>query len=147
MGGEEIQLLLVEDNPGDVRLTLEAFREAKLLLKVHVVPDGIEALAFVRGEGIYAGSPRPDLILLDLNLPRKSGQDVLAEIKGDPSLKSIPVVVLTTSNRRSDIDASYLLHANCFISKPIDMPDFLRFVTSLSDFWFSLVKLPTGELV
>ena len=140
-----IQVLLVEDNPGDVRLTREAFKDAKVHLEMHVVNDGVEATDFVNRRGAYADSPRPDLILLDLNLPRKDGRDVLAEIKADPSLKSIPVVILTTSASDVDIESSYLLHANCYISKPVDLDGFLSVVRSIDDFWFSVVKLPPAE--
>lgn len=140
-----IQVLLVEDNPGDVRLTREAFRDAKVHLEMHVVNDGVEAMDFLNRRAAYADCPRPDLILLDLNLPRKDGRDVLAEIKADPLLKSIPVVILTTSASDVDIESSYLLHANCYISKPVDLDGFLTVVRSIDTFWFSVVKLPTGE--
>jgi CheY-like chemotaxis protein len=137
-----IQVLLVEDNPGDVRLTREAFRDAKMHLEMHVAGDGVEAMEFLRRQGDYPNSPRPDLILLDLNLPRKDGREVLAEIKGDPSLKAIPVVILTTSAADADIERSYLLHANCYISKPVDLEGFLTVIRSIDDFWLSVVKLP-----
>jgi CheY-like chemotaxis protein len=137
-----IQVLLVEDNPGDVRLTREAFRDAKMHLEMHVAGDGVEAMEFLRRQGGYPNSPRPDLILLDLNLPRKDGREVLAEIKGDPSLKAIPVVILTTSAADADIERSYLLHANCYISKPVDLEGFLTVIRSIDDFWLSVVKLP-----
>jgi CheY-like chemotaxis protein len=137
-----IQVLLVEDNPGDVRLTREAFRDAKVHLDMHVTADGVEAMEFLLRQGAYLQSPRPDLILLDLNLPRKDGREVLAEIKGDPSLKSIPVVILTTSAADADIERSYLLHANCYISKPVDLEGFLTVIRSIDDFWLSVVKLP-----
>jgi CheY-like chemotaxis protein len=140
-----IQVLLVEDNPGDVRLTREAFKDAKVHLEMHVVNDGVEAIDFLNQRGGYEGSPRPDLILLDLNLPRKDGRDVLAEIKADPSLKSIPVVILTTSASDVDIESSYLLHANCYITKPVDLDGFLTVVRSIDNFWFSVVKLPSVE--
>jgi chemotaxis family two-component system response regulator Rcp1 len=143
--GTPIQVLLVEDNPGDVRLTREAFKDAKVHLEMHVVNDGVEAIDFLNRRGNYARSPRPDLILLDLNLPRKDGRDVLAEVKADPSLKSIPVVILTTSASDVDIESSYLLHANCYISKPVDLDGFLTVVRSIDSFWFSVVKLPPGE--
>jgi chemotaxis family two-component system response regulator Rcp1 len=138
-----IQVLLVEDNPGDVRLTREAFRDAKVHLDMHVAADGVEAMEFLLRQGAYSQSPRPDLILLDLNLPRKDGREVLAEIKGDPSLMSIPVVILTTSAADADIERSYLLHANCYISKPVDLEGFLTVIRSIDDFWLSVVKLPT----
>lgn len=143
--GTPIQVLLVEDNPGDVRLTREAFKDAKVHLEMHVVNDGVEAIDFLNRRGEYAESPRPDLILLDLNLPRKDGRDVLAEVKADTSLKSIPVVILTTSASDVDIESSYLLHANCYISKPVDLDGFLSVVRSIDNFWFSVVKLPPAE--
>lgn len=143
--GTAIQVLLVEDNPGDVRLTREAFKDAKVHLQMHVVNDGFEAIEFVKRRGEYENCPRPDLILLDLNLPRKDGRDVLAEIKSDPALKSIPVVILTTSASDVDIERSYLLHANCYISKPVDLDGFLTVVRSIDNFWFSVVKLPSPE--
>ena len=143
--GTPIQVLLVEDNPGDVRLTREAFKDAKVHLEMHVVNDGVEAIDFLNRRGEYADSPRPDLILLDLNLPRKDGRDVLAEVKADTSLKSIPVVILTTSASDVDIESSYLLHANCYISKPVDLDGFLSVVRSIDNFWFSVVKLPPAE--
>jgi chemotaxis family two-component system response regulator Rcp1 len=140
-----IQVLLVEDNPGDVRLTREAFKDAKVHLEMHVVSDGVEAIDFLNRRGEYADSPRPDLILLDLNLPRKDGRDVLAEIKADMSLMMIPVVILTTSASDVDIESSYMLHANCYISKPVDLDGFLTVVRSIDSFWFSVVKLPPAE--
>ena len=140
-----IQVLLVEDNPGDVRLTREAFQDAKVHLEMYVAVDGVEAMSFLLKEGKFADSPRPDLILLDLNLPRKGGREVLREIKEHPILKTIPVVILTTSASDVDIEASYLLHANCYISKPVDMEGFLTVVRSIDDFWLSVVKLPVGE--
>lgn len=140
-----ITVLLVEDNPGDVRLTLEAFKDAKLHLQIHVVNDGVEALDFLYRRGKYPDSPRPDLILLDLNLPRKNGRDVLAEIKGSPTLRTVPVVILTTSSSDMDIESSYLLHANCYISKPVDLQGFLTVVNRIENFWFAVVKLPPGE--
>lgn len=145
-GGTPIQVLLVEDNPGDVRLTREAFKDAKVHLEMHVVNDGVEAIEFLNQRGGYENSPRPDLILLDLNLPRKDGRDVLAEVKADPSLKSIPVVILTTSASDVDIESSYLLHANCYITKPVDLEGFLTVVRSIDNFWFSVVKLPSAEM-
>lgn len=135
-------ILLVEDNPGDVRLAKEALKESKLLNKLYAVGDGIEAMAFLRQEGDYADVPRPDLVLLDLNLPGKNGREVLAEIKADETLKRIPVVVLTVSRAEEDVLKSYNLHANCYISKPFDMEQFIKVVKSIEDFWFSIVKLP-----
>ena len=137
-----IEVLLVEDSPGDVRLTREAFKNAKVHVNLHVAADGTEAMAFLRREGKYADAPRPDLILLDLNLPKKDGREVLKEIKETPALKSIPVVILTTSASDVDILRSYLLHANCYISKPVDLSGFLKVVKSIDDFWLSVVKLP-----
>ena len=138
-----IEVLLVEDNPGDVRLTIEAMRESKVLINLNVAPDGEEALAFLRREGKHQGAPRPDLILMDLNLPKKDGREVLAEIKFDPDLRRIPVVVLTTSRAEEDILRTYDLHANCFITKPVDLDQFITVVEAISDFWFSVVRLPT----
>jgi CheY-like chemotaxis protein len=140
-----IQVLLVEDNPGDVRLTKEALKEGKLLNQLTVVGDGVEALSFLRKEGIYADAPQPELILLDLNLPKKDGREVLAEIKADPNLRRIPVVVLTTSSSEEDILKIYDLHANCYITKPVDLEQFMGVVKSIEDFWVSVVKLPSYE--
>ena len=136
------EVLLVEDSPGDVRLTREAFKDAKLHVNLHVVSDGIEAMAFLKREGVYIRAPRPDLILLDLNLPRKDGRQVLEEIKAAPGLMTIPVVILTTSDSDEDVLRTYRLHANCYISKPVDLDGFLRVVQSIDDFWLSVVKLP-----
>ena len=137
-----IQVLLVEDNPGDVRLTKEALKEGKLLNHVSVVGDGVEALSFLRRQGKYADAVQPELILLDLNLPKKDGREVLAEIKADPCLRRIPVVILTTSSAEEDILRTYDLHANCYITKPVDLEQFMRVVKSIEDFWVSIVKLP-----
>jgi len=137
-----IDILLVEDNLGDVRLTMEALKEGKVLNKLHVAADGIEALEFLRKQGKFANAIRPDIILLDLNLPKKDGREVLAEIKNDPNLRRIPVVVLTTSKAEEDIVKSYDLHANCFITKPVDLDQFIFVVQSIEDFWFEIVKLP-----
>ena len=137
-----IEILLVEDNPADVRLTREALIEEKLHNNLSVVNDGVEAIAFLRKEGKYANSIRPDLILLDLNLPKKDGREVLKEIKSDDNLKRIPVVVLTVSKAEEDILKSYNLHANCFIIKPIDLNQFSKVVKSIKDFWLTIVKLP-----
>jgi two-component system response regulator len=136
------EVLLVEDSPGDVRLTREAFKDAKVHINLSVACDGAEAMVFLKREGIHADAPRPDLILLDLNLPKKSGREVLEEIKEDPVLMSIPVVILTTSASEQDILRSYLLHANCFITKPVDLDGFLKVVKSIDNFWLSIVKLP-----
>lgn len=140
--GPAIEILLVEDNPGDVRLTQEALKEGRITNRLHVVDDGEKALVFLRQEGEYADSPRPDIILLDLNLPKKDGRQVLAEIKSDPQLRRIPVVVLTTSKAEEDILRSYDLHANCYITKPVDLDQFLGVVRSIEDFWLTVVKLP-----
>jgi CheY-like chemotaxis protein len=137
-----IEILLVEDNPGDVRLTREALRDGKVRNNLSVVDDGVKALSFLRREGEYATAPRPDLILLDLNLPRKSGREVLTEIKGDPELKSIPVVILTTSGAEQDIVRAYELNANCYVTKPVDLDQFITVVKSIEDFWLTIVRLP-----
>ena len=137
-----VQILLVEDNPGDVRLTMEALKEAKVLNKLTVVKDGIEALSLLRREGPHAGAARPDLILLDLNLPRKDGREVLAEIKADDDLKRIPVVILTTSQDEQDVLKTYNLYANCYITKPVDLDQFVTVVKSIEDFWLGIVVLP-----
>jgi len=141
--GKPIEILLVEDNPGDVRLTKEALQDGKVLNSLHVVEDGMEAVAFLNQEGKYADVPRPGLILLDLNLPRKDGRDVLAEIKTTGDLKRIPVVVLTTSRSEEDIVKSYDLNANCYITKPVDLAQFIEVVKSIEDFWLTVVKLPS----
>jgi chemotaxis family two-component system response regulator Rcp1 len=137
-----IEVLLVEDSPGDVRLTREALKDAKVHISLHVAQDGIEAMAFLERAGTHVDAPRPDLILLDLNLPRKDGRQVLKEIKESPALRSIPVVILTTSSSEADVLQSYHLHANCYISKPVDLDGFLKVVQSIDNFWLSVVKLP-----
>lgn len=137
-----IDVLLVEDSPGDVRLTREAFKRAKVHVNLHVAPDGIAAMAFLAREGDHADAPRPDLILLDLNLPKKDGREVLKEIKESPELKSIPVVILTTSASEADILRTYQLHANCYITKPVGLNGFLEVVRSIDGFWLTVVKLP-----
>jgi chemotaxis family two-component system response regulator Rcp1 len=137
-----IEVLLVEDSPGDVRLTREAFKDAKVHINLHVASDGAEAMAFLGREGEHANAPRPDLILLDLNLPKKDGREVLAELKESPALKCIPVVILTTSASEADIQGSYQRHANCYITKPVDLEGFLKVVKSIDSFWLSVVKLP-----
>ena len=144
--GTPIEILLVDDSPGDVRLTREGFDETGWRNTLHVVQDGVEAMAFLRREGVYADAPTPDLILLDLNLPRKSGREVLAEIKQDPALMRIPVVVLTTSAAERDIFEVYGLHANCYITKPFDLDQFIHIVKSIEDFWLTIVKLPPHPL-
>ena len=141
------EILLVEDSPGDVRLTREALKDAKMYINLHVATDGIEAMAFLNREGPYVAVPQPDLILLDLNLPRKDGRQVLEEIKENPSLKCIPVVVLTTSASDEDVLRSYQLHANCYISKPVDLEGFLKVITSIDNFWLTIVKLPRPGVV
>jgi chemotaxis family two-component system response regulator Rcp1 len=141
--GKAIEILLVEDNAGDARLAREAIREAKVRNNLTWVPDGVEALAFLKKEGKYAGSNRPDLILMDLNLPRKDGRELLADIKSDEALRRIPVVVLTTSQADDDIQMAYHLHANCYISKPVDLDQFLKVIKSIEDFWLTIVKLPS----
>ena len=140
-----IEVLLVEDNPGDVRLTKEALKEGRLLNNVNVVGDGIEALSFLRRQDKYEQVVQPDLILLDLNLPKKDGREVLAEIKADPNLRRIPVVILTTSSAEEDILKTYDLHANCYVTKPVDLDRFMGVVKSIEDFWVSVVKLPSDE--
>ena len=138
-----IEILLVEDSPADVDLTREALEDAKVHNNLHVASDGVEALAFLRREGRYVDAPHPDLILLDLNLPKKDGREVLAEIKADPLLRRIPVVVLTTSDAEQDILRSYDLHANCYVTKPVDLDAFIHVVRSIEDFWLAIVRLPS----
>ena len=140
--GRLVEILLVEDNPGDVRLTQEVFKEAKILNHLHVVGDGVDAMAFLRREGGYADVVRPDIVLLDLNLPRKNGRDVLEEIKGDPALRNIPIVVLTTSRAEQDVLSAYDHHANCYITKPVGLEQFVEIVGSISQLWLSVVELP-----
>ncbi len=137
-----IEILLVEDDPADVRLMLEAFKDAKVRNTVAVARDGVEALAMLRREGGFASAPRPDVILLDLNLPKMDGREVLAEIKSDEDLTTIPVVVITMSKAEEDILRSYRLHANCYVTKPLDLFQFLRVVESVEDFWLTIVRLP-----
>jgi len=143
--GRPIEILLIEDSPGDVRLTREALKEAKVLNRLSVATDGVEAMEFLRRRGRHADTPRPDLILLDLNLPRKDGREVLEEIKTDPSLKRIPVVVLTTSRAEEDVIRAYDLHANCYITKPVDFKQFIVVVQAIEDFWLTIVKLPRSD--
>lgn len=140
-GRVAVEVLLVEDNPGDVRLTREALRDARVRNTLHVATDGVEAMAFLRREGRYHAAPRPDLILLDLNLPRKDGREVLQEIKGDDALKHIPVVILTSSQAERDILQTYQLRANAFVTKPVDLEQFLAAVRSIQEFWLEIVKL------
>ncbi len=139
----QIEILLVEDNPGDVRLTLTALKNGKLNNRTNVVNDGVQALAYLHHEGAYKDKPHPDLIVLDLNLPKKSGHEVLAEIKQDPKLGLIPVIILTTSNAESDILKTYALHANCYISKPVELEQFVEVVQQIESFWLGIVHLPT----
>jgi chemotaxis family two-component system response regulator Rcp1 len=141
-----IEVLLVEDSLGDVRLTREAFKDAKVHIRLHVATDGAEAMAFLRREGNYVDAPRPDLVLLDLNLPKKDGREVLQELKESATLGSIPVVILTTSASEVDILRSYRLHANCYITKPVNLDGFLEVVKSIDNFWLSVVKLPRDTL-
>jgi two-component system, chemotaxis family, response regulator Rcp1 len=143
--GKPIEVLLVEDSPGDVRLTQEAFHEANGAIQLHVATDGVEAMAFLRRSGAHAGCPRPDLILLDLNLPRMDGREVLAHIKEDADLKTIPTVILTTSDAEIDIVKSYQLQANCYLSKPVQLEAFEVLVKSINEFWLTAVKLPPHQ--
>jgi CheY-like chemotaxis protein len=142
---EPIEILLVDDSPSDVDLTREALQDTKVHNNLSVVGDGVEALAFLRREGQFADAPHPDLILLDLNLPKKDGREVLAEIKADPTLRRIPVVVLTTSDAERDIIETYNLHANCYVKKPVDLDAFVHVVRSIDNFWLAIVKLPPAE--
>ena len=142
--GEPVEILLVEDNPGDVRLTKEGLKRAKVVNNLQVAEDGVEALAFLRREGEYAHVARPDLILLDLNLPRKDGREVLSELKADEELRYIPVVILTSSEAEEDVIRSYDLHANCYVTKPVNFEQFMHVVRSIEDFWLTVVRLPTG---
>lgn len=144
--GKVVEVLLVEDSPGDIRLTREAFRDAQLSVRLHVAQDGVEAMAFLRREGSHSQAPRPDLILLDLNLPRMDGREVLATIKMDESLKTIPTVILTTSEAEADIVKSYQLQANAYLSKPVQLDAFEGLVKSISDFWLTRVKLPMQQI-
>ena len=139
---QPVEILLVEDNPGDARLTQEALRDGKVYNKLSVVPDGVEAMAYLRREGRYAGARQPDLILLDLNLPKKDGREVLQEIKADERLRRIPVVVLTSSNAEQDVLKSYGLHANCYVTKPVDLDQFMGAVKAIENFWLTVVTLP-----
>jgi two-component system, chemotaxis family, response regulator Rcp1 len=143
MSAAPIEILMVEDNDGDVFLTIEALKSAKIANRVNVVHDGVEAIEFLRRQGKFAAAPRPDLILLDLNLPRKDGRQLLGEIKEDPELRAIPVVVLTSSNAEKDVVVSYDLHANCYIVKPVDFNGLMEVVASIETFWLAVVKLPS----
>ncbi|WP_341327438.1 response regulator [Methylotuvimicrobium sp. KM2] len=141
--GRAAEFLLVEDNPGDVRLTREALTESKVKNNLNVVGDGEEAMAFLKRQGKYAEAPRPDVILLDLNLPKKNGREVLEEIKADPSLKRIPVVIITSSEAEQDVLRTYDLHVNCYVNKPVDLEQFIKVVQSIETFWLTIVKLPS----
>jgi CheY-like chemotaxis protein len=141
-GSRPIDILLVEDSPSDAKLTAKTFQQAKVLNNLHIVEDGVEAMEFLRRSGGHLAAPRPDLILLDLNLPKKDGRKVLAEIKDDPSLCTIPVVVLTTSEAEEDILRSYALRANCYITKPVTLKQFIKVIESIEEFWLTIVKLP-----
>ena len=140
--GRPVEILLVEDNPGDVRLTEEALKEGRVINNIHLAKDGVEAMSFLQRGGEYCNAVRPDLILLDLNLPKKDGREVLVEIKKDEELRRIPVVILTTSRAEEDIIRTYDYHANCYITKPVDFDQFINVVKSIEDFWLSVVKLP-----
>ena len=140
--GRVIQVLLIEDSPGDVRLTREAFRDTNMSVRLHVASDGVEAMAFLRQEGDHVDAPRPDLILLDLNLPKMDGREVLVHIKADDNLKTIPTVILTTSEEEADISTSYQLHANCYLNKPVQLEEFEALVKSINDFWLTKARLP-----
>ena len=140
-----IEILLVEDNPGDVRLTKEALKEGKVYSNLHTVKDGVEAMEYLRREGRFKEAPRPDIILLDLNLPRKDGREVLEEIKSDEKLKRIPVVVLTTSKAEEDVLRTYNLHANCYVTKPVDLEKFIVVIKSIDAFWLTVATLPNGQ--
>jgi two-component system, chemotaxis family, response regulator Rcp1 len=138
-----VQILIIEDNPADARLVREVMRDSKILNEIHWVPDGVEAMAFLHRQGKYASAPRPNLMFLDLNMPRKDGREVLSEVKADPELRRIPVVVMTSSQAEEDIARAYDQHANCYVRKPIDFEQFHTVVKSLENFWFSTVELPT----
>lgn len=142
MSTRAVEILLVEDNPGDVRLMVEALKETRVSTRLHLAEDGVQAMSFLRRKGPLANAPRPDLVLLDLNLPNKDGREVLAEIKDDAKLRSIPVVILTTSQAESDVLKSYQLHANCYISKPVGLENFIRVIQSIEGFWLETVRLP-----
>jgi CheY-like chemotaxis protein len=141
-GGRAVEVLLVEDNPGDIRLTQEAFKDGRILVNLTVATDGVQAIDILHHRGPYAATPRPDLILLDLNLPKKNGREVLVEIKADEELKRIPVIVMTTSKAEQDIHRVYNLNANCYITKPVELDEFLNVVRSIEDFWLTIVTLP-----
>ncbi|MGE5406511.1 MAG: response regulator [Methanosarcina sp.] len=146
-GSESIDILVVEDNPGDARLIREILNENSLYSSLNIVNDGVEAMAFLNNEGKFSAAPKPDLIILDLNLPRKDGREVLAEVKAHEELKHIPIVIMTISQAEEDILKTYKLHANCYITKPIDLTEFIKVIKSIEDFWFSVVKLPPKTTV
>lgn len=141
-----VEILLVEDNPADIRLTQEVLKSSKIRNILHTAMDGVEAMEFLKKEGKYTNAPKPDIILLDLNLPKKDGKEVLTEIKSDADLRFIPVVILTTSEAEQDIMKTYNLHANCYITKPVDFDQFIKVVKSIEDFWLNIVKLPNSEM-
>ena len=143
--GAPVEILLVEDNPADVRLTKEALKEGKVYSNLHWAKDGVEALEFLRRQGKHTAAPRPDIVLLDLNLPKKDGRQVLHDIKNDENLKRIPVVILTTSKAEEDVLKSYNLHANCYVTKPVDLEKFIIVVKSIDMFWLTVVTLPNGK--
>ncbi len=145
--GRPAEFLLVEDNPGDIRLTQEALRESKVRNNLNIVNDGDAAMAFLRRQGVHSKAPRPDIILLDLNLPRKDGREVLSEIKSDPDLKRIPVVIITSSEAEQDILKTYDLHVNCYVTKPVDLEQFIKVVQSIETFWLTIVRLPSEDLL
>ena len=142
---DSVQILLVEDSPGDARLAQEGLSQCSIHSTLHIVDDGVKAMAFLNRQGGYADAPRPDLVLLDLNLPKKDGREVLREIKANPDLKTIPVVILTTSKAADDINETYSLHANCYVTKPLELEQFLDVVKSIEDFWFGTVRLPVAS--
>jgi len=144
-GSRPVEILLVEDNPGDERLTREALKEGKVYSNMHWVKDGVEAMEFLRRQGKFSGAVRPDIILLDLNLPKKDGREVLQEIKADERLMRIPVVILTTSKAEEDVLKTYTLHANCYVTKPVDLEQFIKVVQSIDNFWLTVVTLPDGK--
>lgn len=144
---DSIDILIVEDNPGDARLIKEVLNDNKVYNSLHIVNDGVEAMNFLHNQGEYESAPRPDIIILDLNLPKRDGREVLAEIKADEELRHIPVVIMTISQAEEDILKTYKLHANCYITKPIDLNEFIKVVKSIEDFWFSIVKLPPKNAI
>lgn len=144
--GRPVEILLVEDNPGDERLTREALKEGKVYNNFHWVKDGVEAMEFLRRQGRYKDAPRPDIVLLDLNLPKKDGREVLAEVKADPNLRLIPVVIITSSEAEQDVLKTYELHANCYVTKPVDLEQFIKVIQSIETFWLTIVTLPSSVI-